>query len=76
MTWDNELVEELLGELKLDSLDGFLEESGDLLISFLLCHGCEIGILISGHGFAGKGSLQILLGLSTSILVCHFSFLL
>jgi len=28
MTWDNELVGELLGEMELDSLDGFLEESG------------------------------------------------
>ena len=28
MTWDDELVRDLLGELDLNSLDGFLEESG------------------------------------------------
>lgn len=28
MTWDNEMVGELLGEMKLDGLDSFLEESG------------------------------------------------
>lgn len=28
MTWDNALVEELLGELELENLDSFLEESG------------------------------------------------
>ena len=67
-----QLLEPHLGMLLL-VVSGLQEQRGDLLVTFLLGLGSKVGILISGHGFAGKGSLQVLLGLGTCVLVSHDS---
>ena len=45
----------------------FQEEGRDLLKALLLRLGCEIGVLVSGLGFPGKGGLQIFLRLGSSV---------
>ena len=40
-------------------VSGLLEDSGDLLVAFLLGDGCEIGVLVASLRFAGKGLPQI-----------------
>ena len=45
------------------------EQGSDLLKSILLSLRCIVGVLISCHGLACKGSFQILFGLSTGVLI-------
>ena len=39
------------------------EEGSDLLIAFLLCNGCKIGVLVSSLGLACESSFKVLFGL-------------
>ena len=54
-------------------LCGLHEKRGDLLIAFVPGHGGEVGVLVPGLGLAGKGGLQILLGLGAGIFAARLS---
>ena len=62
------LLEPHLGVLLL-VLGRLEEERGDLLVALLLGNRCKVGVLISCLGLACKGSLKVLLGLRSGILV-------
>ena len=55
-------------------VSGVQEEGSDLFISGLFGDGSEIGILVSCHGFAGKGFHQVLFGFGAGIAVCALDF--
>ena len=52
-------------------ISSFQEQGSNLLKSTLLSLGCIVSIFISCHGFARKGSFQILFGLSTGVLISY-----
>ena len=55
---------------------GLKEQGCDLLVACLLCHGGEVGVLVSCLRLACKGFPKILFGFSACVLVCHVLFLL
>ena len=55
---------------------GFQKQGGDLLKAVLFGLGSEIGVLVSGLGLAGEGGSQVLLGLGSSVFICHSRILL
>ena len=44
---------------------GLFEDSGQLLVAFLLCNACKVGVLVAGHALACKSFHQVLLGLGS-----------
>ena len=56
-------------------LGGLQEQRRDLLVAFLPGHGSEVGVLVSGTGFAVEGGVEILLGLGACVFA-HIGFLL
>ena len=44
---------------------GLFEDSGQLLVAFLLCDACKVGVLVAGHALACKSFHQVLLGLGS-----------
>ena len=56
-------------------VSGFEEEGSNLFVTFLLCLGSEVGVLVTCLGLACEGSFQILFGLCTCVLCLHFIIL-
>ena len=44
---------------------GLFEDSGQLLVAFLLCNACKLGVLVAGHALACKSFHQVLLVLGS-----------
>ena len=53
---------------------GLQEECRNLLIAFLLGYGCEIGVFVSGTGFAFKCGVEVFLRLGACVFVCRSFF--
>ena len=57
-------------------IGGLQEQGGNLLHTFLLSYGSEVGVLVASLGLASKCCLKVFFGLGTCILVlAHFGLL-
>ena len=44
---------------------GLFKDGSQLLVTFLLCDACKVGVLVAGHALACKSFHQVLLGLGS-----------